>query len=67
MERQGKRTGSLRSTLVIAQIALAVVLLVGAGLLVKSFARVLRVDPGFSTERVLTAQIALPTDRYPTW
>ena len=61
----GKRTGWLRSTLVIAEIALAVVLLVGAGLLVKSFARVLRVDPGFSTERVLTAQIALPTDRYP--
>jgi predicted permease len=62
----GRRTGWLRSTLVIAEIALAVVLLVGAGLLVKSFARVLRVDPGFSTERVLTAQIALPTDRYPT-
>jgi predicted permease len=57
--------GRTRATLVVTETALALVLLVGAGLLVKSFARLRDVNPGFSTERVLTAQIALPQSRYP--
>jgi predicted permease len=61
----GARTGVTRATLVIVETALALVLLVGAGLLIKSFARLQGVDPGFSPERVLTAQLALPAVRYP--
>ena len=60
----GRSTGATRSMLVIAETALALVLLVGAGLLIKSFARLQDVDPGFSTENVLTAQISLPQTRY---
>jgi predicted permease len=58
-------TGVTRATLVIAETALALVLLVGAGLLVKSFAKLQDVNPGFSAENVLTAQLALPATRYP--
>ena len=61
----GKRTGFTRATLVIAETALALVLLVGAGLLIKSFARLQEVNPGFSADNVLTAQLALPATRYP--
>jgi predicted permease len=61
----GKRAGATRAALVIAETAIAVVLLIGAGLLIKSFARLQRVDPGFSSDNVLTAQIALPAARYP--
>ncbi|HEX3644690.1 MAG TPA: ABC transporter permease [Vicinamibacterales bacterium] len=60
----GRGTGATRSTLVIMETALALVLLVGAGLLVKSFARLQEVNPGFSADNVLTAQLALPTTRY---
>jgi putative ABC transport system permease protein len=60
-----KRTGITRSALVIVETALALVLLVGAGLLVKSFLRLNEVKPGFSPERVLTAQLSLPASRYP--
>jgi putative ABC transport system permease protein len=52
------------SALVAAEIALAVVLLIGAGLTLRSFAALIAVDPGFSPERVLTVQITLPAGRY---
>jgi predicted permease len=51
--------------LAVAEMALALILLTGAGLLIRSFARLQDVNPGFSTENVLTAQIALPASRYP--
>jgi putative ABC transport system permease protein len=60
-----KGTGVTRSGLVVIETALALMLLIGAGLLIRSFARLQHVDPGFSTENVLTAQIALPQTRYP--
>jgi putative ABC transport system permease protein len=60
----GRRTGATRATLVVAETALAVVLLIGAGLMIKSFLRLEEVNPGFSSENVLTAQIALPASRY---
>ena len=58
-------TALMRGTLVVVETALALMLLIGAGLLIKSFARLQDVDPGFSTENVLTAQLSLPTSRYP--
>jgi putative ABC transport system permease protein len=52
--------GRLRSVLVIVQVALACALLICAGVLVKSFAELIRVDPGFDPRNVLTARISLP-------
>ena len=52
------------SGLVAAEIALAVVLLVGAGLTLRSFANLLAVDPGFTSSGVVTVQFALPIGRY---
>jgi predicted permease len=59
---RGART--LRRTLVVAQVAFAFVLLIGAGLLFASFRQVLAVDPGFHPDGVLTASISLPRSRY---
>jgi putative ABC transport system permease protein len=58
--------GSLRAVLVVAELAIALVLLVGAGLLVRSFVLVQRVDPGFATDRVLTFQVRMEGPAYAT-
>lgn len=62
----GRPRQRLRSFIVAGEIALAVVLLSGAGLLVRSFISLLSVDPGYSTSNVLTTRITLPGADYPT-
>lgn len=62
-ETPGRRR--VRSTLVAAEIALALPLLVGAGLMVNSFLKLSDVDPGFDPTRVLTVRLSLPAVRYP--
>ncbi|MEM6704989.1 MAG: ABC transporter permease [Acidobacteriota bacterium] len=54
------------SGLVVVELALALVLLVGAGLLANSFLRLVSIDPGFRSEGVTVAQVAAPFHRYPT-
>jgi predicted permease len=54
----------LRAGLLVAEVALSLVLLISAGLLLASFARLQRVDVGFDPEGVFTAQLALPAERY---
>ena len=62
----GRERNLLRSTLVISEVALAVVLLVGAGLLVKSAWRLAQVDTGYQAANVVKAEFQLPGSRYPT-
>ncbi len=69
--KEGGRAGTeshgrkrLRGLLVVAEVALTLVLLVGAGLLLKSFLRLQEVKPGFQPGHLLTAQISLPSARY---
>ena len=70
--REDSRTGTagrgarfVRRALVVAQVALAFVLLIGAGLLLASFRHLMAVDPGFETEHVLTGRVSPLASRYP--
>ena len=62
----GRRGGWLRSTLVGAEVALAAAMLVGAGLVGRSFQKLLAVDPGFEAEGALVLDVVLPRVRYDT-
>ncbi|MGA9769118.1 MAG: ABC transporter permease [Blastocatellia bacterium] len=53
-----------RSALVVAEVALALILLIGAGLMLRSFARVNKLDPGFDAQNLLTMQVLLSPTRY---
>ncbi|MGH9753692.1 MAG: ABC transporter permease [Blastocatellia bacterium] len=57
---------SARGALVIAEVAIAVTLLIGAGLLIQSFARLMRVNPGFNPDNLLTMRISFPDGLYTT-
>ena len=60
----GRRAQIVRGSLVVAQVALAFVLLIGAGLLLASFRHLLAVDPGFRAEHVLTGRVSLLPSAY---
>ncbi|NLG60812.1 MAG: ABC transporter permease [Candidatus Cloacimonetes bacterium] len=60
-----RRSQRLRTGLVVAEIAFAVLLLAGAGLLIRSFATLMDVDPGFRSEGLLTFPVGLPGGTYP--
>ncbi len=67
--KEGGRTNApgrhnSRRALVVSEIALAMVLLVGAGLLIKSFVHILKADPGFNTQHTLKADLSLPETKY---
>jgi putative ABC transport system permease protein len=61
----GSARARVRSGLVMAEVALAVVLVVGAGLLIRSFQKLMTVDPGFNRERMMTFGVVLPGAAYP--
>jgi putative ABC transport system permease protein len=62
----GTRAQRMRNTFVVAQVAMALVLLVGAGLLMKSLSRLQSVDPGFAPGNLLTVRVNLPQRKYDT-
>lgn len=63
--RSGASGNKVRSIFVVAEVALALMLLIGAGLMIKSFIHLINVNPGFQPDNVLTMQVNLPDSRYP--
>ena len=61
----GSRGNRMRGLLVIGEVAVSLLLLIGAGLLINSFMRLRNLDPGFQTDHVLTVGIVLPESKYP--
>ncbi len=61
---QGFRSFPLRRVLVVSEIAMALVLLTGAGLLIRSFSKLRNVDPGFNPDHLVTLSVQLPVSRY---
>jgi putative ABC transport system permease protein len=59
------RSRRLRSALVVVEVALAMVLLVGAGLMIRSFGKLMNIDPGFDAAHVIAGRVTLPAARYP--
>lgn len=61
----GKRSRFARNALVVSELALSLMLLIGAGLAIRSFLRVQQIDPGFNTDRLVTMTLTAPSARYP--
>ena len=63
----GLRRNRLRALLIVAEVALSMVLLIGAGLMIRSFAQMTRVDRGFKAEHLLTAKLDFSVSGFTTW
>ena len=61
---EGGHRGKLRGVLVVAEMAVALILMTGAGLLMQSFSRLMKVNPGFSSDHLMTFLVNLPPARY---